>query len=116
MNFRENCHYRIAALILSVSILVIGCNSLSATPINRILENPREYSGKTVTISGKVTEVFSLVFVKYFVVEDKTAEIVVVTNKPLPREGTKIMVKGTVEEAFSIGDKQLVVIVEEEAK
>jgi len=35
-----------------------------------------------------------------------------VTEKPLPKIGTKIKVKGTVEEAFSIGDKQLLVIKE----
>jgi len=47
-------------------------------------------------------------------VKDKTGQIVVVTKKPLPKEGAKITVKGTVREAFSLGDKQLIVIVENE--
>ena len=55
-----------------------------------------------------------LIVVKYFVIKDGTGEIVVVTEKPLPKEGTKITVKGTVQEAFSIGDKQLLVVVENE--
>jgi hypothetical protein len=114
VNIMGNRCWRIAAFVLLVSILPMGCNKIFATPINKILENPRDYDGKPVKISGEVTEVFGLVVVKYFVVKDKTGEIIVVTKRPLPREGTKITVKGKVQNAFSIGDKQLIVIVENE--
>lgn len=97
-----------------IILLFIGCDSLTATPIKKILDNPRDYSGKPVTISGEVTEVFSLVVIKYFVVKDRTGEIIVVTQKPLPKKGSKITAKGTVQEAFSIGDQQLIVIMEKE--
>jgi hypothetical protein len=103
-----------AAFMVLFSLLFIGCNNILTTPINKIIEHPRDYSNKPVKISGEVTEVFSLVVVKYFIVKDKTGEIIVVTKKPLPTEGTKITVKGTVQEAFSIGDTQLIVIVEAE--
>jgi hypothetical protein len=76
------------------------------------LENPRAYAGKTVSVSGEVTQILSFVFIKYFKVRDGTGEITIVTEKPLPKIGVKIKVKGTVEEAFSIGDKQLLVIKE----
>lgn len=100
---------------LLLSFLVLsGCISLSSTPINKILENPRDFGGKQVTVSGEVTEIFSLFVMKYFVIRDKSGEIVVVTNRPLPRKDTKIKVTGKVEEAFSIADKQLIVIVESE--
>ncbi len=108
--------FGITVSIISMSILFAGCTGMFATPIGKILENPRDYDGKPVTISGKVTEVFSLVVIKYFIVQDKTGEIAVITKRPLPAEGTKITVKGTVQEAFSIGDKQLIVIVEAEEK
>ena len=116
MYIRENRYFRITALILSVSLLLIGCSGLFATPIKKILENPRDYSGKPVKISGEVTEVFGLFVVRYFVVKDKTGEIIVVTKRPLPREGIKITVNGMVHEAFSIGDKNVVVVVENEDK
>ena len=108
----KNRRFRIAALILSFYLLFIGCNGILSTPINKILETPRDYSGKTVQISGEVKQASSLVVVKYFVVKDKTGEIIVVTKRPLPRERTRVTVKGKVQEAFSIGDKQLIVIVE----
>jgi len=99
-------------IILLFSLLLCNCSSLFTTPINKILEDPRNYTGKTVTVSGEVTRVFSLVFVKYFVIKDKTGEITIVTEKPLPKIGTKMKVKGTVKEAFSIGDQQLIIIFE----
>jgi hypothetical protein len=105
-----------AVPVLIVSIVLIGCATMFATSIRKILDNPRDYSGKTVTVSGEVTEVVSLVFVQYFVVKDSTGEITVVTERPLPRKGSKITVKGKVQQAFSIGDKQLIVIVENKGK
>ncbi len=116
MYIEENRYFRITAFIISVSLLLTGCSGLFATPIKKILENPRDYSGKPVKISGEVTEVFGLFVVRYFVVKDKTGEIIVVTKRPLPREGVKITVNGTVHEAFSIGDKNVVVVVENEEK
>lgn len=98
--------------ICSIVLAIVACEVIASTPINKIIENPHDYSGKAVTISGEVQDAFSLLVIKYFVVKDKTGEIVVVTQRPLPKKGSKIKVKGTVEEAFSIGDEQLIVIVE----
>jgi hypothetical protein len=52
--------------------------------------------------------------VKYFTIKDTTGELAVVTSRPLPKKGTHIKVRGRVEEAFSIGDKQLLVLIEDE--
>jgi len=97
-----------------IIILSAGCSGLMATPIKKILDNPRDYSGKSVTVSGEVTELFSLVVIKYFVVKDRSGEIIVVTQKTLPAKGSKITVKGMVQEAFSLGDRHLLVIMEKE--
>lgn len=108
--------WKIVVCIFLAGGILASCAGLFATPIEKILQNPRDYSGKTVTISGEVVEVAGLIFVKYFVVKDKTGQITVITTRPLPRENTEITVKGKVETAFSIGDKQLIVIVENEGK
>ena len=92
--------------------LCIGCSSIMATPIKKILDNPRDFQGKKVTVAGEVTETFSLLVVKYFTVKDSTGEITVITSRPLPRKGSGITVRGTVQEAFSLGDQQVIVIVE----
>ena len=105
---------KIFAAVCLVILLSAGCSGLMATPIKKILDNPRDYSNKSVTISGEVTELFGLVVIKYFVIKDRSGEIIVVTRKPLPAKGSKIAVKGMVQEAFSLGDRQLIVLIEQE--
>lgn len=100
-------------IVLAGILMASSCSTIVSTPIRKIIENPRDYSGKAVVVRGEVTEIFGLFFVKYFVLNDNTGEITVVTQRPLPKKGTKIRVKGTVQEAFSLGDQQLIVIVEE---
>lgn len=112
---RKEIACKIAGLLI-LGMALIGCRDIFATSIHKIIENPRDFSGKHVVISGEVTEVFSLFVVRYFVVKDRTGEITVVTKRPLPKKGTKITVKGTVEEAFSFGEKQAMVIIEDEEK
>jgi aspartyl/asparaginyl-tRNA synthetase len=114
MNKALRCRFRRTASLLALAILLVGCTTV--TPIKKILGNPRDYDEKTVTISGRVTDVMGLVFLKYFVVRDKTGEITVITKRPLPNKGSEIKVTGTVKETFAIGDKQSIVIVENEPK
>lgn len=101
-------------LLIVVVILLSSCRFISGTSIKDILDNPREYNGKELTVKGQVTDTFSLIVVKYFTIKDNTGEITVVTDKPLPKKGTTIKVKGKVQEAFSLGDQQLIVINESE--
>jgi aspartyl/asparaginyl-tRNA synthetase len=94
-------------VVLSLSFCGIG-----TTKIGDITGHPRDYAGKEVTVSGEVTETFSLLVVRYFILRDATGEITVVTDRPLPAKGEKIKVKGVVKEAVSIGTKTSLVLVE----
>lgn len=93
-------------------ITVTACSSVFPTPIHKILTSPRDYADKQVTISGTVVDVFSIVLLKYFTLNDGTGEMIVVTQRPMPTKGDKIKVRGTVQEAFSLGDQQLLVLIE----
>lgn len=101
----------ILAMALLIS-LASACGRLGSTNIGDIVNNPREYADKKVTVSGTVTEVFSFFVIKYFVIRDETGQIPVVSDKPLPKNGSTLKVTGTVREAFSLGDQQLLVLVE----
>jgi len=98
-------------VVLTVLILC-QCSGLFSTKIGDITNNPRHYADKEVTVSGEVTEAFSLVVVKYFTLKDNTGEITIVTDRPLPKAGEHLTVKGVVKEAFSIGSQSMLVIVE----
>ena len=54
-------------------IVSISCG-IGTTKIGDIISHPRDYAGKEVTISGEVTETFSLIFVKYFVVRSSPTQ------------------------------------------
>ena len=104
--------FSIGLMIICVLVMFsISCD-LATTKIGDISKHPRDYAGKEVTLSGEVTETFSLIFIKYFVLRDATGEILVVTEKTLPAKGEKIKVKGKVQEAFSIGTETSLVVVE----
>ena len=103
------------SVVVLLSILC-QCSGLMSTKIGDIRNSPRRYADKEVTVSGTVTSTFSLVVVKYFTLGDDTGDIAVVTQRPLPKEGERLTVKGTVREAFSIGSESLLVIMEETAK
>jgi hypothetical protein len=86
-------------LAFTVFSLCLDGMQRSSTPIKKIIDNPRDYDGKMVTVSGEVTESFSLLVVKYFVVDDGTGTIT--SYRALPKEW--IRVKGKVSEMFSLG-------------
>jgi hypothetical protein len=89
-------------------------NYVCCVPIKAIVDNPRDYEGKTLTISGKVADRVSLVFLKYFKLQDKSGEIIVITSRTLPALGTTVRIKGKIVEAFTIGSEQLLVFIEED--
>jgi len=111
-------------LITIIILLFIGLHiyqnitttPIFVTPIGKIIANPYAFEKKTVNVYGEVTKRNSFVFVKYFLLKDKTGEIAIVTKNAMPSKGTKLKVKGRVKESFSIGDYQLLVIVQEDIR
>ncbi len=103
-------HRRLA--LAALGVLLAACSSLFATKIADILADPRKYDGREVTVAGKVTDTTNLLVAKYFTVNDGTGEMIVVTERPLPREGETLTVTGIVKEAFSLGDRHVLVLLE----
>ncbi len=99
-------------LLFAVLLAGAGCDRLFSTRIKSILDNPRDYEGKQVTISGTVTEATNLFVYKSFTLDDGSGQIRVVTDRMLPKKGTSLTVTGTVKEGFSLGDSSAVVLME----
>ena len=60
-------------------LLISACTR--TIQIKEIMDNPREYADRKVAVEGEVSGVFSLIVIKYFLVNDGTGEIGVVTEK-----------------------------------
>lgn len=107
---------RTAVIVLLVISLMACVQGFLPTPIGSILENPRDYEGKLVKVSGVVTENINFIFVKGFKLKDDTGEIFVITDRILPKVGSTTTARGYIKEGFTIGETQLIVIMEGEEK
>ena len=93
--------------------LVLMAGHVNSASIKEIINDPRTYVDRTVTVEGDVTGVLSLLVFKYFPISDGTGRINVVTERPLPRQGQKIKVIGKVKEVIALGRDTLLVLMEE---
>lgn len=98
--------------LLFLFAMILSCGVVKPTPISKILANPRAYEGDPLVLEGTVTDRVSIYVFKFFILKDETGEIPVVTDRILPNIGTSQRIQGMVREAFAIGDKQMVVVVE----
>jgi hypothetical protein len=109
----------IAPILIVIAVAVGGTawyyfSQICHPRIEMILNNPRAYGGKAVTIDGEVTERTSFfVVTKFYKLRGNTGEIIVVTKRILPEVRSKVSVRGKIDEAFPIGDQKLLVFVEE---
>jgi RPA family protein len=106
---------KIAKLFILAMLCSAGCSRLreEVSPrVSDILSNPRKYEGKEVHIAGTVTEAFSIYRAGYFRVDDGSGSMVVFSTQISPRQGQHIDARGMVEQAYTIGNNQVVVLVE----
>jgi hypothetical protein len=114
----ENTKMKRALALLLILMVVISCtkiDSFLATDIKKLKANPREYTDKEIKISGKVSSRFSFLMFKSFTVYDGTDSITVISNKLLPAIGADVTAKGILDEVFSFGDIQGLVLIESDA-
>jgi hypothetical protein len=88
-------HFR--SLLIILLLFNLGCGvaySLTPTKIKDVLDHPRDFEGKDITLSGTVTNSVSLLLIKYYEIQDGTGSIKIVTDKLLPSRGEKLAVTG----------------------
>jgi hypothetical protein len=93
---------RFAALtILSVSAL--ASTACASKTINNVLADPSHYRSREVTVTGTVVESFSLVERGAYMLDDRTGQLWVVSDRGNPRKGAQVKAKGTIREGFNLG-------------
>lgn len=106
---RPKASVTLAILLLPLFFSCERLGRLGATKIGDILNNPRKYEKKEVTVHGSVTGSVSLLVVKFFEIEDDTGSISVVTDRVLPEKGATIRVKGYVV-PIEVGSERWIVL------
>jgi hypothetical protein len=86
-----------------LAIFIIGCESARIADIKR---DPGHYSGKEVTITGRVTNAVGAMSEGAFEVEDGTGKIwVIAEGFGVPGQGSRVAVTGRVQSGVSFFGK-----------
>ena len=88
------------ALLVVASVVSTACG---ARTINHVLADPARYRDREVKLSGSVTDSYSFVGQGAYQLDDNTGKLWIVSSRGVPRRGSRVTVKGTVREGFSLG-------------
>ncbi len=88
--------------LLLLSIVALGASCASVT-INKVLSDPARYRDKQVTVSGQVSDSFSVASRGAYKIRDGSGELWVISEQGVPRTGAEVKVTGRVREGFNVG-------------
>jgi hypothetical protein len=100
---------------LALCLALLSCSRLT-TRVGDIVENPERYENRQVWVQGTVTASTKLPFMDegFYTLADSTGEITVVTKGALPAQGSKRIVRGTVQSLFKLFGKSAAVVIRED--
>lgn len=97
---------RILARRLLIGFGVAAIVSLTACApktIGHVLADPQRYANKEIKLKGEVERSYSFLGRGAYELRDHTGRLWIVSDRGVPREGTRVEVKGTIREAFDLG-------------
>ena len=97
---RKYGYYASIAMVVLLALAVVGCEQKT---INQIKADPGRYANKEVAVVGTVVRSYSLLGRGAYEIEDGTGKLWVVSEKGVPREGAKIVVRGTIRDGYNLG-------------
>lgn len=110
----------LAALVAVTALVVAGCKDNDRIKISSILERPDKYLDRNVIVAGEVTKTYAVdLFIAEagaYQVDDGTGKIWVITRTGVPREGTKVGLKGSVGSGIKIGRELFGAVIREEER
>jgi len=92
--------YVLVGAVLATALVMIGCEQKT---INEIRANPSKYANKEVSVAGNVTRSYSVLGRGAYEVDDGTGKLWIVSEKGVPREGARVVVKGTIRDGYNLG-------------
>jgi hypothetical protein len=102
----------LAVLLVCTVLVLAGCPP--GTSISKIARDPGRYTGKEVTIAGRVTDSYGALGRGMFQVNDGTGTMWVYSDGfGVPSNGLKVAVTGRVQQGFSFGGRSFATILSE---
>ena len=82
-----------------VSLLMAGCERKT---INDLRAEPDRYTHKEVALVGTVVRSFSVLGRGAYEIDDGTGRIWIVSERGVPRQGARVVVKGKIRDAYDL--------------
>jgi hypothetical protein len=89
-------------LIVIATSLMLSTACASVT-INKVLADPTKYRDQEITLSGQVSDSYSLGSRGAYRLRDGSGQLWVVSEQGVPRTGAEVKVTGRVREGFNVG-------------
>jgi len=103
---------RSIVLITLAALLLAGCPPRES--IARINQDPARFSGKEISIAGRVTDSFGALGSGIFQIDDGTGTMWVFSEKfGVPGNGASLAVTGRIQQGFAFGGRNFATILRE---
>jgi hypothetical protein len=89
--------------ILALLVVVLASAACASVTINTVLADPSRYRDRDVTVSGEVTDSFSVTSRGAYRLKDGSGELWVVSEQGVPRTGAQVKVTGRIRECCNLG-------------
>ena len=101
---------------LCCAIVFRGCSSsqdLGGQTVKDVVGNPRQFTDREVAVAGIAGNSFAVMGLGYFqLLGDDGSVLTILSNQSAPTQGKRVTVRGTLHQAYAIGQEQMLVLVE----
>jgi hypothetical protein len=81
--------------------------------VKEVAGNPRQFTNREIGVTGVVGNNFAVMNIGYFLLLGQDgSQLTVLSNQGNPAPGSQVTIYGTLHQAYAIGSKQMVVLVE----
>jgi hypothetical protein len=109
----QNRHRLHLSIPLAAALLLAGCGT---TRIGRILDEPQHYFNRPVRVNGTVSHSFGAIVTGVYAVDDGSGRIYVLSNGGgVPRNGSRVTVKGHVMNGVVLGNRSFGTAIREQS-
>jgi hypothetical protein len=100
MTKRLSPRVALTGVLLALSFVMVACEERT---IHQILSEPNRYARREVGLRGTVVQSYSILGRGAYQIEDGTGKLWVISDRGVPRKGSRVAVKGRIEDGFDLG-------------
>jgi hypothetical protein len=88
---------------LTFLLAVVASAACASVTINKVLADPTRYRDREVTLSGQVSDSYSLGSRGAYRLRDDSGQLWVISEQGVPRTGAEVKVTGRIREGYNVG-------------